>query len=260
MKICEMVEYLKSLAEYPVDEKTTCDTIKIGCFEKEIKKIGVTMFATPDVIREAHRLGINFLIVHEPLYYNHMDSTIPYTIGDEKRRLLEEYDITVFRFHDYAHSVLPDLIFDGQISSMTLSGSYEKGKYFAVNRFRLDHPITAQKLAETLENDYGIQHIRIAGCKDKEGQYLSCCFGTPGHIIQELIETDFVLTGEICEWSEGEVARDFSQLGYNKAILVLGHIGSEREGMKLLARMLSKHFESIQTTYIECGEVYSYTN
>lgn len=260
MKILEMTAYLKSLSARAIKEETTCDRIKAGDENEEIRKIGVTMFATPEVIREAHRQGINFLIVHEPVFYNHMDSGISYPIGEEKKRLIEECGITIFRFHDYAHGMDPDLIYDGQIEGMGLAGECEKGKYFAVNRYRLQQEMTAAELAAHLEKQYDIRHIRIAGCTDKKGSYLSCCFGTPGHVVEELYETDFVLTGEICEWEVGEAARDLAQFGYNKAILVLGHIGSEREGMKLLARRLQQKFPQIPTTYIEGGEVYAYAD
>ena len=117
--------------------------------------------------------------------------------------------------------------------------------------------MTASELADALEKNYGINHIRVIGATDKKGRYISCCFGTPGHVIDELSETDFVLTGEVCEWREGEAARDMAEMGYNKALLVMGHIGSEREGMKLLAKRLDEKFADFETTYIECGEVYS---
>ena len=57
----------------------------------------------------------------------------------------------------------------------------------------------------------------------------------------------------------GEYARDAGALGFNKSIIVMGHIGSERDGMKLLAERLSKKHNSFETKYFECGEVYTYT-
>lgn len=217
------------------------------------------MFATPNVIRQAIAAGINFLIVHEPVFYDNMDKSMPYAIGLEKKKLIEDAGITIYRYHDHAHNSDPDLIFEGQTEYMGLDGRREKGKYWAVNRFVLDNEMTALELADALEKNYGIKHIRIIGSIDKKGRNISCCFGTPGHVIDELSETDFVLTGEVCEWREGEAARDMAEMGYYKAVLVMGHIGSEREGMKLLAEKLCEKFADFETTYIECGEVYSYT-
>lgn len=39
----------------------------------------------------------------------------------------------------------------------------------------------------------------------------------------------------------------------------MGHIGSERDGMRLLTERLKKNYP-LDVRYIECGEVYSYTD
>ena len=58
----------------------------------------------------------------------------------------------------------------------------------------------------------------------------------------------------------GEYARDAAQLGHKKALLILGHIGSERDGMRYLADELKKAHSEIPCAYFECGEVYTYTD
>lgn len=261
MKIKDCIKDLKSLVtERKINEETTCDTVKVGNIDKEISKIAVSMFATPDVIKAAAEWGADFLIVHEPSFYDHMDIKRESFTAVEKLKLLKEKGLTVFRFHDYAHAMTPDLICEGELKFSELEGKFVKGKYFAVNRFILNNEMTAKELAAHLEEKLNVKHIKIAGCTDKKGKRISCCFGTPGHIVEELEENDFVLTGEICEWQAGEIARDYAQLGYNKAILVMGHIGSERAGMMLLTEKLQQMYKDIPIKYFECGEVYSYTD
>ena len=53
----------------------TVDTIKSGDGQQEVKGIVTTMFATIDVINKAAALGANFIIAHEPTFYNHRDDT-----------------------------------------------------------------------------------------------------------------------------------------------------------------------------------------
>ena len=238
----------------------TCDTCKAGDLDDELRGVAVSMFATPDVIRACAEAGENCLIVHEPTYYNHWDDHIPFAVGEEKKRLIEESGLTIFRFHDHAHAMAPDLIYDGAIRTLGLSGHPETQTRFAITRYVLDEPITARALAKLIEQRMGIRHVRIAGCLDKPGAKLSCSFGTPGHLAEELEDNDFVLTGEICEWADGQLARDYAQLGYNKAVLVLGHIGSERDGMRYLVDLLREKYPSLKARYIECGEVYQYTD
>ena len=87
-------------------------------------------------------------------------------------------------------------------------------------------------------------------------------FGTPGGIEQELRSDDceVVMTGEVCEWALAEWVRQAAQMGHKKALLVLGHLGSERDGMRLVADILKEKLPEIPTEYIESGEVYTYTD
>ena len=69
---------------------------------------------------------------------------------------------------------------------------------------------------------------------------------------------EIVLTGEACEWKLGEYARDAAALGFNKTLIVMGHIGSERDGMRLLTHRLQERHADLDIRYFECGEVYQY--
>lgn len=257
----ELTEELKAMAAVRVDAEHTCDTFKSGTPEAKVTKTAISMFATPEVVKQAAAWGANLLIVHEPTYYNHMDNAANDTLpATAKEKLIGETGITIFRFHDYAHACSPDLICEGELKYLGLQGNFRPGKYFAVNEFVLNEPVTAVQLAKTIETKLGIRHVRIAGDPKAKGRNISCSFGTPGHQRESLAENDFVLTGEICEWELGEIARDYGQLGLNKAILVLGHIGSERAGMMHLADILSEKHPGIPVKYFECSEVYSYTD
>ena len=57
MKIKEIIKIIENGAK--VDE-LNCDGIKSGSIENEIEKIGVSMFATVDVLRRAIADGVNF--------------------------------------------------------------------------------------------------------------------------------------------------------------------------------------------------------
>ena len=40
----------------------------------------------------------------------------------------------------------------------------------------------------------------------------------------------------------------------------MGHIGSERDGMKYLTKLLKDRFNDLDIKYFDCEEVYSYTD
>lgn len=258
MKSYEIINKLKDRA-WDRDYTHTCDTYKAGCSDIDVDKVAVTMFATVDVIRQAKEWGAQLLITHEPTYYKHMDEHSDEKIENEKRKLIEDAGITIFRYHDYAHFRTPDIIATGMLDYMNLDGKYE---YADIVRISLKEPTTAVELAKTLEKNLGIKHIRICGTRDAMCTNVSAMFGTPNGVFEELKreETEILITGEACEWSLCEYARDAAQLGYKKTLMVMGHIGSERDGMKLAAKWLKENFSDLEVKYFECGEVYTYTD
>ena len=40
----------------------------------------------------------------------------------------------------------------------------------------------------------------------------------------------------------------------------MGHIGSERDGMKYVTDVLKDKYPKLEVEYFECGEVYTYTD
>ena len=261
MKAYEIMEDLFSLSG-PLFSDQTCDTIKAGDPNAEVTKVAVSMFATVDIVRQARDWGAQLLIVHEPTYYNHWDDHSDDYFEVEKRRLIEASGLTIYRFHDHPHCTDPDIITTGEIQYLGLDCTLEKTDVFDLTRLHLNTPMTPRQLAKHIENTLGIAHVRIAGAADVPCTSLSLMVGTPGGLEQELLrpETEIILTGEICEWALGEHVRDAAQLGYRKAILVLGHIGSERDGMKYTAQILKERQPQLDVRYFEGGEVYTYSD
>ena len=113
-----------------------------------------------------------------------------------------------------------------------------------------------------IEENCGIAHLRICGAADVKCDEISGMFGTPGGVFDELKndKCQVLLTGEACEWALGEYARDAADLGFKKALIIMGHIGSERDGMKYVTDLINEKIEGVEAKYFEGGEVYTYTD
>ncbi len=259
MKAIELIEELKNGA-FELNGRT-CDTVKAGKPEKEIGKVAISMFATVDIIKQVKEWGADMLIVHEPTYYDHFEEMLSNPVTEAKKKLIEDSGIVLFRYHDFMHHREIDQIPEGEVHYLGLKGRLENTPYSASYLYHLEKPITTLELARLMEKELNIKRVKIAGERNKKSTHIALCFGTPGGVYDLLRDesVEIVLTGEICEWMLGEYARDASALGFNKSIIVMGHIGSERDGMRLLAEKLSKKHTSFETKYFECGEVYTYT-
>ena len=241
--------------------EVTCDTVKSGDPDKKIKKVAVSMFATVKNIKAVSEWGADMMIVHEPTYYDHLESGAETPVTRAKRELVEKSGIVIYRHHDRMHARVCDGITEGELYYLGLRGRVEKTPYFASYLMTLDEPKTAIELAQMMEGKLGIKHVRIAGQRSKKSKSIALCFGTPEGVFDLLCDerVEVVLVGEACEWQVAEYARDAAELGFNKSLIVMGHIGSERDGMRLLAKKLSEAHPELEFRYFECGEVYSYT-
>lgn len=239
------------------DYSNTCDTVKNGDPDREIRKVAVTMTATADLIRKAQEWGADLLIVHEPTFYSHMDQHLENDpVTKAKEELLAKTGMVIWRYHDHPHNKKMDMIGEGTVKMLGFQGTWIN-RSWAVNRFILDEPLTPREIMERFRRNGG-EHVRICGTVDEPCKNISLCLGTPRGVFEELQdpEVDVVLVGESCEWALGEYARDAAALGFKKALMIIGHNPSEKGGMILLSEMLSNEIPSLETKYFDCGEVY----
>ena len=118
MKIREVIE--KILAYHPKFPKEYhgCDDYKCGDPEWECTGVVTALAPNIHVIREAIQLGANLIVVHEPTFYTSEDKggwyeTFSNEVYEEKRKLIDENHIAIWRDHDHMHAHNPDAIFTG---------------------------------------------------------------------------------------------------------------------------------------------------
>lgn len=200
MKAKDIVEELFKLADER-DYSKSCDVCCGGDPEKETQKVAVAMFATPEIINQAKNWGAQLLIVHEPVYHNSSDSNDKLDL--EKKKLIGESGLTIYRYHDHTHYTTPDIIAVGQFRQLGLKGRLETTDVFDLVRLHLDDAITALELAKLIEEKCGIKHVRICGARDIPCKVLSGMFGSPGMAAFDELKSEsseIVLVGETREW------------------------------------------------------------
>ena len=259
MKIREVIDDMRVWNGLEFSSNQTVDKYLVGDMDAEVKKVGVTMFASIEVIKKAIEEGINLLIVHEPTFYSNEETVdLNNPVHRAKKELLESAGITVFRYHDHPHCMKEDLIDISTIKYSGLKGEITGKPYWAVTEFVLDEALTGAELRDALKNNLNAQWSRIAGEMNKKGKVVAFACGTPGHIMELLLDdrTDFIVTGEVCEWIYGEFVRDLAAIGKNKALIIMGHCRSEYAGMIEVSRLLQEKFPQLPILHIESGDVY----
>lgn len=236
----------------------TVDTCKAGDPHREIHRVATCLTATADVIRAASEWGADLVITHEPTYFDHMDNREDDIVTERKYELLTSTGMTVYRIHDSMHFGGSDTIAEGFLRSMKWDCDFD-GELHAV----LHTPMTPLEMAEDIQNKIGLRHVRIIGAREEKVTKVGLFLGHRGNEAWRPFRSDDVeiaIGGEFCEWHDGEAIRDAAMLGMQKTILLLGHAGSERDGMKAMAEDIAAAHSELDVKYFECGELYTYTD
>lgn len=230
---------LKEIPGAPFNE--TVDTLKSGSLDQPVTGIISSSFATVSIIERAVALKANFIIVHEPTFYNHRDDT-DWLKGNDvyeyKMSLLEKHKIAVWPFHDYWHSHRPDGVQTGVLEALGWTQYADKTEPHIVTL-----PSTSLKqLVATVKSKLGIQMVRVIGDSSQPCKRIALLPGAAGGRRQitaiNEIKPDLVIVGELSEWETSEYVRDARAMGKNLALIVLGHAVSEEPGMKWLVPWL----------------------
>lgn len=237
----------------------TVDVIKEGDPETIVTGIITCMFATMEVLKEAVARKCNMIIVHEPLYYNHLDATENLRTDPvflEKRKFITDHKLVIWRFHDYIHSMRPDGIETGMINKLGWKRFVVKG---TTNQFILPET-TLKELLKTLKVVFPKNAFYVVGNPDMKLTNVRLAEGAPGsstHIrLLEDKKTEVLLAGESPQWETYEYMRDAVSQGENKAIIFLGHVSSEEAGMDYCSTWLKNFIKDIPVTYLECGPAF----
>lgn len=232
--------------------KNTVDTLKSGSGDQVVTGIVTTMFPTITVIDEATRLQANFIIAHEPTFYNHTDN--PDWVENnfvvrKKQELLARRGITVWRFHDYIHQMKPDAISYGVAKKANWLPYYKTGEVM------LSIPsLSLNELVKHLKSSLDIDHLRVIGDPAQPCQRVALLPGAWGGPRQvgtaERENPDVLIVGEVSEWETAEYVRDARLLGRNISLIVLGHSVSEEPGMEYFVEWLQPKLPEMKITHV----------
>lgn len=236
----------------------TVDVIKAGDPNQDVTGIVTTFLATHAVLQKAVDLGANFVITHEPVFYNHLDETgwlDQDPVYCAKRKFIDDHHLTIWRFHDYWHSVAGDGITLGVLRDLGWAS-------YADTPYSLTIPVMPlSDLVRHLKSRLGIQFVRVVGSPDMPCQRIALQVGAPGgtsHITALRGEFDTLITGEIHEWETCEYVRDTIAQNHQKALVILGHERSEESGMAYLVEWLAARAPGIPITHVPSGDPFRF--
>jgi len=239
----------------------TVDTLKSGSPDTVVTGIVTTMFATIDVIRKAIDLGANFIIVHEPTFYNHTDATDWLKDDDVyqyKIDLLNKHNIAVWRNHDTIHQLNPDGVTKGVLDQLGWQQYADKD----LPNILTFPPTPIKDIIARTKDKLHIDKVRFIGDASQNCTKVLFIPGAAGGTRQiqgiSKIKPDLLICGEISEWETAEYVRDARAKGDKISLIVLGHIASEEPGSAFMLQWLKENVPSIKATHVYCENSLSF--
>jgi putative NIF3 family GTP cyclohydrolase 1 type 2 len=230
----------------------TVDSFKAGSPDADVRGIATTGLATFGLLQRAAARGRNFVITHEPTFYNHQDQTTgldndPVYLA--KQRFIRENDMVVFRLHDHAHLLRPDPLVAGSARALGWTGYLSPTE----PRIYLLPETTLGALATDIARRLKGHAVRVVG--DPAMTVRRVMLG-PGYGVPVLDASfDVSVGGEIGEsGGNAEYALDSTTLGRPRGMILLGHMLSEDFGMDEVAQWMRPFLPGVPIEWIPAGE------
>lgn len=270
MKIQDVINVMEAHHTHFRNPERTCDGVIIGDTQRECTGVVLTCCPTAAVIQKAEELGYNFIICHEPTFFDGWDETEwqkDSTVYQRKKKLIEETGMTIYRNHDHLHSDVPDGIFSG-VTRLLGWEKYAKNKELTFMPgccFELP-ATTVGEIAKHLSEVLHIDGIRIIGNPDMEVTRAGFTFHFGGSPLDQknirfIEENDMqvIIPGEVVDWTIGEYVQDAITLGVRRALLNVGHFNWEEPGMEAMAEWMAEDLHhAVPVQFIQSGNQYQW--
>lgn len=250
----QVVERIKKNLGVPWRSQTV-DTFKAGDPDTPVTGIATSFMATLDVLQRAAAAGRNFIVSHEPTFYNHLDETKDLAadpVFRAKMDFIGKNKLVVWRFHDHWHARQPDAIYTAFAQLL----GWEK---YRVDQAQLYYALprtTLEALARDMQTRLKTQALRVIGDPRIEVSKVAISPGAAGLRMQMALmpKADVYICGEATEWEGIEYARDTIASGEKKGMILAGHVVTEEPGMGPCAQWIKTLVPEVPVEWIPAGD------
>ena len=267
MNVREIVDIILAINGGRRFEKT-CDQLIEGSWDSQVTGVVTTFMATVGVIRQAISKSCNLIITHEPTYFtgsDRLDWLGSDPVYRSKKALIDGNHISIWRYHDHMHSGNTDLIYAGLLKELGWADYLDK-KLSKPHCYSIP-PTSVTDLVGFLKKTLGLNIIRIVGNPEMKCSRIGILVGggslglgqeeMPAKLMNDQ-QLDVMVCGEITEWTLSAYVRDAAELGFNKAMIIVGHERSEEPGMKEMANWLQPLLKNTPVYFLDAGEPFIY--
>jgi putative NIF3 family GTP cyclohydrolase 1 type 2 len=247
----QVIERIKQGLGVPWNADTV-DTFKAGSPQTLVKGIATTFMATLDVLQRSAAAGLNFVISHEPTFWNHRDITTQWeddAVFKFKTAFIEKNGMVVHRIHDSIHARKPDMIFVGFDQAL----GWEKYRVGEKLSYVLPST-TVEAIARHMAEKLNTRSIRLIGDPALKVSKVTVSGHSALNNQAALPDCDVQILFEAWERDSAEYWRDTVASGQQKALILTAHEVGEESGMDTFAHWLRNIVSEVPIQYIPAGD------
>ena len=235
-------QWIDEIAPFSMAESYDNVGLLLGCMKAPVERILVALDATPDVVQEAIRLGVQLIVTHHPLMFR-----------GAKRLVEEDYEgriiTSLLRSHINLIAAHTNLDLSADYSGTAALARALQMKNLRYNGFvfvgDLPAPVNASQLRRQIalcENDA----VYLFGREDKLISTLGICGGSfdEGFEIAQEMGAQAYLTGEIRHHNA------LAAIGNDFVLYQGGHCGTEFLLVEPLAQALQNALDKVKYNVI----------
>jgi putative NIF3 family GTP cyclohydrolase 1 type 2 len=256
----EIARIFKEIA--PLDSGIPGDELGFiwGNPDAPVRGVGCLWCVHTESIKCCAKHNLNLIICHETLWLPGQDSPwydgpdkVSIYSNQERRKLLEEYSITVYRSHSNWDALPNDGISDSAVAALQMDSLQEvaRQKFFSVQE--LPASVSVQDLRKMVEAGLDYADCRIFGNANKPIRRFAFLIGGFGenqlHMPQaaKAMGADAIIIGEMSEFIV------ISCLEMGLPVIETLHSASEIPGIKRQTKILAERLPDIPVRYVPSG-------
>ena len=246
VKLKDILAMIDTIAPFDIAEEWDNCGLQAGNLDWEVKKVMIGLDVSLPLMDAAKNNNCDLVLTHHPLMLKSEKNIDFNKMPGKAIEIAAKYKINIISAHtnlDKASDGLNDYfaakigIQKPEVFYIENSPFIPENELVGVGRIgNLDKKTTLKQLSEAIKKKLELNHLRVIGDMTLPVNTIAVCTGSGGSLIDTFLQSsaDVYITGDI-KYHEARLVEENS-----KALIDVGHFGSEHMAIDLLFEKLSQ--------------------
>lgn len=254
MKIYELVEYLKELANPQKSLSWDNCGLQVGDLNSNVSKISIALTPSIEILEKAIENKSDLLITHHPMIFKAVKSIDNNTVIGKSIHIAIKNNLTIYSIHTSFDSASTGLNYEiaKKLNLENISIFDDESSIGTIGDFST--PLKLKTIIENVKSILNLEHFTYVGDTEKDISKVAICTGSGSSFLNLAKEknADLYITGDI----KYHNAIDAKEL--DLALIDAGHHGTEILAVPFISNYLKQKFNNLEIFELLEKDPFSY--